>query len=372
MSTKTVRACSISVLVGLITFLGVWGSAYAEPTNNVLPSNLPCIQQDDLQVALQTFQRSCATLVPMSYDALASQRLNFPAPQAKLRKACIANTELLLAGVDKSAQLAFLDQYFVAQKLMPSNGVSMLTAYYEPSFAISFSAIKGSTDWPVYGVPSAMSERPWFTRAEIESGQVDATLLPPVLFYTTRWSAFVLQVQGSGIGITPEGKSVPVVFAGRNHRPYASIGKVLVARGEMALADISMQRIGDWLATKPQAMQDELYWQNPSFIFFKLQPLIAGEERVGPPGALNLAAGLTPGRSVAVDWAHHVPGLPLFMVATLGNGEKINRLVIVQDRGAAINSRVRVDLFSGNGADAADIAGTTRDDQLQLWALRLR
>lgn len=370
LSTLTVLLFSVTVLVSA-SFAEV---SPVSPSVFLPVSQLPLIQQDDLRAALQTFQRSCDKYASLKPDAVLAPSYTGPRPpvdRSKLLRACVANNDVLRGSSGQSDALAFLDQYFVAEKLQPDASGAMMTSYYEPSFPIAYSATE-RLNWPVYSMPSGLGSRPWFSRAEIEGGQADAALRDHILFYTDRWSAFVLQVQGSGIGQTADGAQVNVIFSGKNNWPYASIGKVLVKRGEIALADISMQRIGDWLADKPRAEQDAVYWQNPSFIFFRIDPIRPGQVRVGPPGAMNLSAGLTPGRSIAVDWAQHVPGMPLFLSGRLGNGVAINRLVVAQDRGSAINSRVRIDLFSGSGSEAADIAGKTRDDKLQLWALHLR
>lgn len=338
-------------------------------------SALPGIERDDLLAAMAAFDRSCAKYISLGPNKPIAPGYTGPrlAPDySKLMRACADASALLAARADQQRWLAMLDKHFEAVEVKPDTGTTLLTAYYEPKFPISKERIDGVLDWPLHRKPGNLPEGAWLTRQAIETGQGDTTLKENVLCYTDRWSAYVLQIQGSGVGVLPDGTPLKLIYNGKNGFAYASIGKALVARGEIPPDKISMQEIKIWLDSHSREDQDKLYWQNQSYVFFEIDSNLS-KDRVGPPGAMNLdVGGLTPKRSVAIDWAHFIPGMPLFLKGSLGNGQALSQLVIAQDRGGAITSKVRVDLFLGAGEDAAEIAGRTRDEHLQLWALQFR
>lgn len=354
-------------------------NAATEPTT-LMPaaipvSTLPAIQNDDLRAAISAFERSCAKYISQGPNKPISPGytgVKLSPDYSRLMLACADASALLASNADQQSLLVMLDKHFEAVEVISDTGASLLTAYYEPTFPISKKKIDSYLDWPLHRKPSNLPAGvAWFSRQAIETGQADAELKENVLSYTDRWSAYVLQVQGSGVGILPDGTSVRLIYGGKNGQSYASIGRALVERGEIAADKISMQEIKSWLDSHSREEQDALYWRNPSYVFFEIddRPALG---RVGPPGAMSLDVGLTPNRSVAVDWAHFVPGMPLFIKGTLGNGQALSQLVIAQDRGGAIVSKVRVDLFLGAGNDAAETAGKTRDENLKLWTLQFR
>jgi len=76
--------------------------------------------------------------------------------------------------------------------------------------------------------------------------------------------AFFLQVQGSGRVFMPDSnETVRLAYADQNGHPYKSIGRYLVDKGEMTLAQASAQGIKAWVAANP-ARQQELLNVNPS------------------------------------------------------------------------------------------------------------
>src|SRR5262249_56764460 len=79
-----------------------------------------------------------------------------------------------------------------------------------------------------------------------------------------------------------EGSSVGAVYAGQNGRPYISIGRILIQRGELTLETVSMQSIRAWMLAHP-AQAQPLMNENPSFVFFTEQPI--GDASLGAAGA---------------------------------------------------------------------------------------
>ena len=338
--------------------------------------SLPGIAHDDLREAFLAFGRSCAKYKGLGPDKRIAPGYtgvllepDYPA----LMAACAEASALLESNANTQSMLDVLDKHFEAVEVKPDTGAGLLTAYYEPTFAISKVRIDGFLDWPLYRKPANLPTGSWMTRQAIESGQAEDALKGNVIGYAERWAAYVLQVQGSGVGVLPDGTSIKLIYGGKNGHGYSSIGKVLVERGDIAADKISMQEIKKWLNSRNREEQNSLYWRNPSYVFFDIDSRSDDDSRVGPPGAMNLdIGGLTPNRSIAVDWSFFVPGMPMFINGTLGNGKKISQLVIAQDRGGAIVSKIRVDLFLGAGNEAAEIAGKTRDEGLRLWELQFR
>jgi len=197
---------------------------------------------------------------------------------------------------------------------------------------------------------------PYPERGAIEAGLLAAQSLE-LLWIDDPVDVFLLQVQGSGRVILPDGDVVRVGFAGHNGQPYRSIGRVLIDRGEIAAHAASWDGIRNWIEENPDKA-GALFAENPRFIFFRL---IEGQSVAGAPdgpiGAQGVA--LTPRRSIAVDRAYIPLGLPIWLDTTRpGTTEApLRRLMIAQDTGGAIKGPVRGDFFWGYGDKALAEAG---------------
>ncbi|WP_418789301.1 murein transglycosylase A [Paraburkholderia pallida] len=103
---------------------------------------------------------------------------------------------------------------------------------------------------------------------------------------------------------------------------------------------------------------------DPSYVFFRPIP----DSPNGPIGALGVP--LSAGRSVAVDPRTTPLGAPVF-VAT-GDASQtpgaVNRLMMAQDSGGAIQGAVRADYFYGFGQSAQAEASRTKE-RLRMWLL---
>ena len=287
---------------------------------------------------------------------------------------------------DASAQLHYFEENFRPYAVAnPDNsGEGTITGYYEP-------VIKGDrasgpdARYPIYGAPDDLiavdmaslypelknlrlrgrlqGNRlvPYFSRAEIENGD-GAFKARPIAWAEDALELFFLQIQGSGLIELPDGGRMHVGYAEQNGHPYRSIGRLLVERGELKLEDASMQTIKAWAQRNPDRLP-ELLASNPSYVFFRELP----DELSGPLGALGVP--LTAGRSIAID-AKFIPlGTPVFLSTTqpLSN-EPLDRLVMAQDTGGAIQGPVRADLFWGRGPEAGELAGRMKQKG-RLWVL---
>ena len=173
----------------------------------------------------------------------------------------------------------------------------------------------------------------------------------------------MIHVQGSARISLEDGSEVRLTYAGRNGHPYTSIGRLLVERGEVPLADMSLETLKNWVRTAGQQFGRPgraLMQENKSFIFF--EELACDEPNAGPIGGEGIP--LTELRSMAVDRTIWPYGLPFWIEADLPwrseSPEPFRRLLVAQDTGSAIVGPARADLFFGTGARAGDLAGGIR------------
>ncbi|HEY2386167.1 MAG TPA: MltA domain-containing protein [Candidatus Binatia bacterium] len=192
---------------------------------------------------------------------------------------------------------------------------------------------------------------PYPTRAEIEAGALRDT---PVLAWVSDPVAyFFLQIQGTGRLAFPGGGSHLIGYAGSNGRPYVSIGKMLVAEGQLPLEEASMQGIRRWIADHPEQRERVLH-ANPRYVFFR--PLAGAA--LG-----SLGVPVTGGRTLATDPAVYPPGALAFVHGPAAPpADGLERLMVNQDTGAAIRGPGHVDVFFGEGADAELGAGRLHSD----------
>lgn len=281
------------------------------------------------------------------------------------------NAEMLeiLPLLDESPEL--LDEKFVWYSMAPR---TLLTGYYEPYLEASLTP-HPDYPYPLYSVPSDLKSLdlgkfhhrwrgqhliyrhedgevlPYYDREEIDyNGALQGRGIE-VAWVKDLVDVFILQIQGSGRLILPDGSVKHVLYAGKNGLKYVSLGKILIQRGLLPKEGMSMQKIKAFLGENPELVE-ELLTTNPSYVFFRI-------DDDGPFGSMG--ASLTPMASVAVD--NKV--LPLGSLALLTTrlpqqGEKSRtpfaKIVMAQDRGGAIKG-TRVDLFCGSGLDAEYLAG---------------
>lgn len=282
--------------------------------------------------------------------------------------------------------LAYYQQYFNVYQASNQNGgdTGLVTGYYEPR--LKGSRVKTAQyRYPLYSRPDDLitvelanlfpelaNKRvrgrvvgtklvPYYTRAEIESGQA-AMAGRELLWVNDPVELFFLQVQGSGLVQLDSGEAVHVGYADQNGMSYQSIGRTLVERGELTLDKASMQGIKQWGRQNPGKLQ-ELLNTNPSYVFFRELPL----NLPGPLGALGVP--ILAERVVAVDPKFIPLGAPVFLTTTYPNSSTpLNRLVMAQDTGGAIKGGVRADFFWGAGDVAGQQAGAMKQEG-RMWVL---
>jgi membrane-bound lytic murein transglycosylase A len=335
--------------------------------------DLPGWGADDQEAAFGAFLRSCRTMLAQPADRPLDGD-GFAGTMGDWQPACRA--AVAASPGDAAGARAFFESWF--QPVAVTRGgdpVGLFTGYYAP-------VMDGSPtrtdrfDVPLYGMPpelvmvdlgafrpSLKGQRiagkvegnrlvPYATRAEIVGGALDRRGLE-IMWLDDPVDAFFLQIQGSGLVRLPQGGLVRLGYAGQNGHPYTSVGKLLVDRGEMTLAEASMQSIRDWVNAHPEKGR-ALLNENESFVFFAEQD---AEGAIGAQGVV-----LTEGRSLAIDRKHMPLGAPIWLDVTSEDGARhLQRLVISQDTGGAIIGVVRGDFYWGEGDQAAEQAGRMKD-----------
>ncbi|MHA7872290.1 MAG: murein transglycosylase A, partial [Hyphococcus sp.] len=361
----------------------------------------------DPSAAFEAFLISCARIHEAEPEAPFNQLESLSAaPDGRSlsgaagpwRNACLAAhaAEAAMAPENTSnadALRAFFESHFTPMRILarsepvPDDAVrraapkieetGVFTGYYEPAYPASRQRTDALSA-PLYARPDNLIEvdlgafREEFTgeriagrveggrlvpypdHREINDGALDGAAEP--LAWLDPNDLLFLQIQGSGQLLFEDGARMRVGYAGQNGHPYTAVGRVLVERGVMPLADASMQSIRQWLNSASAQDARSLREENASYVFFRELSELGDDQ--GPLGAQGLP--LTPGVSLAVDRRFHALGAPVWVDIdpTPENGpERIRRLMIAQDTGGAIRGPIRGDVFWGSGPRAEAVAG---------------
>lgn len=177
--------------------------------------------------------------------------------------------------------------------------------------------------------------------------------------------AYIAHVNGSAFVELENGELVRFGYAGKNGRPYTSLGKELIAAGRVAAEDMNLAAIRRWAATHPSEVESFLA-RNESYVFFTP---IEGN----PRGSLNLEVATE--RTIATDKTLFPRGALCFVETALpgaaGGSRPFTKLMLDQDTGGAIRTAGRADLYLGVGPQAEQRSGaTSATGQLYYFFLR--
>jgi membrane-bound lytic murein transglycosylase A len=202
---------------------------------------------------------------------------------------------------------------------------------------------------------------PYFDRKQIDSDHMlkNKNL---ELVWVTPIDSFFIQIQGSGIIEIETGERIHIGYDSQNGHPYEAIGKHLT--NIIPLEKMTLQKIKSHLESLPQAEQQKIFNINPSYVFFK---------KIKNEALTYAGMEVSEGRSIATDLKYFPKGAlafldikePLFDPA---HGEDPQswidkpRLVFDQDTGGAIKGTGRVDLYFGQGDQAAQKAGVMKQN----------
>jgi membrane-bound lytic murein transglycosylase A len=354
---------------------------YAERLTPRHFDDLAGFSEDDFLDAFKAWRRSAIAMV----EGVSPTRQGVPIPAELI---AVARVALAREGVSRDAARDFFLEYFRPYQVAPDNGggAGFVTGYYEPMLR---GALAPSSDFtaPVLGRPSDLvsfapgdtpdgldpslagaqrradgGPNPYPERAAIEAA-AEQGAFQPVLWLEDYVELFLAQVQGSARVQLPDGRIVRLAYDGRNGQPYTSIGRALIAEGEIKEQDMSLAALKSWLRANGQKPGDKgraLMQRNRSYVFFKREENVRSDE--GPTAGAGVA--LTPLRSIAVDRNLWPYGLPFWIEAELPwRSEASNpfrRLMIAQDTGSAILGPARADIFFGCGDEAGRRAGDIR------------
>jgi membrane-bound lytic murein transglycosylase A len=302
---------------------------------------------DDKQdEALAAFRQSCPRLIAAPDSKIVTDGGQKTITPGEWKQIC--DSAAAVKTGDSRASRKFFEDNF---RPLVVQAKGNFTGYFEPEMRGSRAPSRLFTV-PVYRRPPDLTDKPYYTRAEIEQGALKgkgleiAWVQDPIAFYE-------VQVQGSGRIHLAEGGTLSIGFDGSNNRPYTALAGVLAEMGVMKREDATWPAIRDWLKRHPQQAR-EVMRRNERFIFFKdTRSAATGSEGVPLTAQRSMAVdlGFTPyGTPIWIDAARPVAGKP-------GQTEIYRRLMIAQDTGTAITGPARGDVFFGSGPQASDWAG---------------
>ena len=381
----TARCRMVCLLILLIAAPGTWSAARSaetallkSPDTQYEPvewADLDGWAADDHAAAFATFLSSCRALVVKQRDVT---------PIVEALKAICDRAAAAIPLDDDGARNFFEDNFrpLRINKLGDTGG--FLTGYYEP--IIQGSRVPtGEFVAPLYRRPPNLTIAgrrklgdafpskgvkvgrrvgrrkivPYYTRGEIEDGALDGWHLE-ICWLRDPVDVLFAQIQGSARIRLEDGTILRVNYDSHNGWPYTPVGRVLIDNKFMTKDQVSMQSIRDWMEANPD-LAKQVRRQNKSYVFFRITDLATEDEAIGAEGVP-----LVPGRSIAVDHALHVYGMPFFIAADLPIANekaatRFRRTVFAQDTGSAIVGPARADIYFGAGDEAARIAGRIKN-----------
>lgn len=341
-------------------------------------SDLPGWHEDDpspLVAAMERCRRHIRAEKPYRTGALgvtAQELLVLLDAAAELKPQAAASTR------------AFFEAHCRPFRIVKSDGApGFVTAFYEPEVAVRAEPDE-EYRFPFYRRPDdlvdidATNRPPGFDqgfafgrrmengrigeypdRGAIERGFLAGRGLE-IAWARSKVDVFFAHVQGAARLVHPHGSVRRVTYAAKSGHPFSAIGRLLIERGEIDAATVSMASIRDWLARHPDEV-DAVLWHNRSFIFFR--EAAVDDPALGPVAAAKVP--LVAGRSLAVDRTIHTFGLPFFVASDslthIDGGRPFRRLMLALDTGTAIVGPARGDIFTGSGNAAGALAGCVRN-----------
>lgn len=332
-------------------------------TNNLALSSvsfddLPGWDTADVKKSLSAFQLSCKTFLKQEPSSpIGSRHIKLKA--GDWHPACKA--AVTLDSISEESARTFFEKWFHPIKFEQKKPVhGLFTGYYMPQIK---GGLKKTAKYntPIYGLPKGKGRTK--TRAQIDNGALKKKA-PVIAWIHSPVERLFLEIEGSGVILLPDGKTLYLGYAGENGAPYTSIAQVLINRGIMTRDNASKEAIKRYLEAHPQEARG-LMQKNKSFVFF--EPL----KKPMALGAQGMA--LTPGYSLAVDKQWIPLGAPLWLETTRpdmkqDDEKQLQRLMIAQDTGGAIRGFMRGDIYWGSGK-MATFLGEHMKNRGHYWLL---
>lgn len=279
----------------------------------------------------------------------------------------VANTQRTLLRIIDTAESnemieLLMDNMFDWYKASGDDGKGnvIFTGYYIPEVEGSLHP-SDKYRYPLYRPPNDLKkDSTYLTRIDIDGEHALAGRGLEIAWLADPVEAYFLHIQGSGTIRLPDGSTIGVHYAGNNGHLYTSIGKLMLEFGLIKPGEANIIGLKSYLREHQEHMSEILY-QNPRYIFFKLN-------NAGAKGSIQVP--LTAGHSIATDPSLFPRGGLSFIRTTAPvvdqsgkvlKWEPVNRFVLNQDEGGAIKGPGRVDLFWGAGVDAEHSAGSMKE-----------
>jgi membrane-bound lytic murein transglycosylase A len=260
-------------------------------------------------------------------------------------------------------------------------GGVLFTAYCTP---ILDGSLTHSEDfnYPLYGTPTDLVKgdagailgriteaglmEPYPTRRAIEAGAVLDGRGLELIWLSSAMDAFIAHVNGSAFVRLEDGSMARFGYGANNGHEYTSLGRELVAAGELQEDRVSLPAIRAWARANPDRLVEFLQ-RNDRFVFFS-------ELEGNPNGSLGFE--VTAYRTLATDKSIFPRGGLTYVDtptdwAELTSGVALHQTLLDQDTGAGIRTAGRADIYLGIGDDAEALAGETIAEG-QLYYLFLR
>jgi membrane-bound lytic murein transglycosylase A len=252
------------------------------------------------------------------------------------------------------------------------SGEMLFTAYHEPIYEGSKTPT-GVYKYPIYRRPPELETDDTGEKAFWKNASGSKTAAPArpelasmlrnrgleLVYLADPFDAYVVQVQGSARFHLQDGSELRVGYAGDNGHDYQPIWQALVQAGKLKKDELSLCKLREYFKQHPQEVEAAIN-TNPRYVFFA--------ERTGPAvGCLNVP--VTPWHTIATDRNRKDDVFPRAGIAFVkskiaktpgGPANEFGGFVCDQDRGGAIRSAGRADIFLGTGPEAELLAGQTK------------
>lgn len=305
----------------------------------------------DLTPALHAFQRGCRSMLRADREDYLNP--NLPQYGRYLDWTGVCEAAVLATNARPFFETLFAPINLSVREQNGDGDDGLLTGYYEPEVEVRVKADREFFE-PILARPKSDAVRR-LPRAKLNAKSAR------VIAYGRPIDVFFLQIQGSGRLKYADGRTLRAGYGGNNGRPYKSIGRVLIERGELTRNQSAKRNIEAWMAAAGPTKSRALMNENTRYIFFQEQAL---EPDQGPIGAMRVP--LTAMGSMAADPRYHPYGTLAWLETTLPQsagdyrGDDAQLLVAIQDTGSAIRGALRGDLFFGSGPDAGALAGVMK------------
>ncbi|NEO88500.1 MAG: murein transglycosylase [Spirulina sp. SIO3F2] len=383
------------ILAGLALGLGV---AIASPQLPVLARSAPLVWsnptqdasigfdeqlwqsfagQGDKQALIQSIDNSLRYIrTPSAAEAYRNYHVRW-ITRDRVERSLRRFRQLVIQSQSPAELQAAVKREFVFYKSvgLDNKGSVLFTGYYEPIYAASLQRTE-EYRYPLYRRPANFEQwrSPHPTRVQLEGqdgqGLNSVVRGTELVWLRDRLEAYLVQIQGSAKLRLTDGRYMSVGFHGGTDYDYTSVGKLMIRDGLHPRDGFTMPKMINIFRQRPDLLSKYLP-QNNRFIFFR-------NTGGGPPTG-SLSVPVTADRSIATDKTLMPPGALALIHTQIpypdGRGgthaPTVSRYVLDQDKGSAINTAGRVDVFMGTGDVAGQRAGVM-GYRGQLYYLMLR